>query len=226
MNWKVLYKTGLLFSCYLLLSSATFAENDSFFIHKKNQLNNKKIAITFDDGPHPAFTEKILNILDFYDVKATFFLIGENIDMWPKTAKKIVKQHHEVGNHSYKHFKYTKMSKRNIEKDIQKSQQAFSTHLGVLPTFFRPPYGRLDKKATKLLKKHFSHAIYWSIDPQDWKEKNSAEKTRKQIESKIKPGMIILCHERKATLKFLPQLITNIKSQGYEFVTISELLKE
>ena len=212
-----------------------------YFIYQKGQFtfftkiifrgNDKEkiIALTFDDGPQPPYTENILKVLNKNKILATFFLLGENIKKHPESVKKIISENHEIGNHSYSHKKMLFKSPDFIQKEIQKTDEILKTYK-IETKIFRPPFGvglLILPFIVKLFKKNI---IIWSINSKDYLGL-SAEKISERILRKIQPGSIILMHDgsgvdsgnRSNTVETLKIIIPQLKKMGYKFSTISNL---
>lgn len=179
------------------------------------------IALTFDDGPRPVYTERILDALEKNNVVATFFDLGKLVEAYPKTVKRELALGCEVGSHSYSHKNFNVLSAEEIAKDIKLTAEAFQNAAGFEPTIFRPPYGNCND----FVKAHIPLAmVTWSVDTLDWKSKN-ADAIMKVIRSEGNlDGKVILMHgiyetSAEATERLVPYLL----KQGYQLVTVSEL---
>ncbi len=179
------------------------------------------VALTFDDGPKPASTERILDALEKYNAVATFFDLGKLVEAYPDTVKRELALGCEVGSHSYSHKNFNTLSGEAISEDVKKTAEAFQNSVGFEPTLFRPPYGNCNDT----VKKHIPMAmVTWSIDTLDWKTK-SPDAIMKVIRSEGDlDGKVILMHgiyetSAEATEKLVPYLI----KQGYQLVTVSEM---
>lgn len=186
----------------------------------------KLIALTFDDGPWPGQTDKILKILKRENVRATFFMVGVRVRKAPALARKIAKSGNVVGNHSLGHRQLTKSKPKEIKRQIDGGSDAIYKATGVLPSWFRPPYGSINAKVWKQVRVSRLHVALWTIDTRDW----SSPGVKKIVKTTLKyarRGSIILMHDggvnRKQTIKALPQIITKLKKRGFVFVTIQEL---
>lgn len=203
----------------LTLPSPVFS---SKFIRQASK-DVKKVAITFDDGPH-FLTGKYIDILQTYDIMATFFLIGIQVEKYPNEAKKIIDEGYEIGSHSYNHKQLSKMSADSIENDFQKS---LATIISIAKTdirFFRPPFGDFNDTVIQTAKNHNLVTILWCVDPRDW-QKDNPEQIAQHVIENAENGAIILLHEgRESTLKALPQIIEGLWEKGFEIVSLSELL--
>jgi cellulose synthase/poly-beta-1,6-N-acetylglucosamine synthase-like glycosyltransferase/spore germination protein YaaH/peptidoglycan/xylan/chitin deacetylase (PgdA/CDA1 family) len=205
----------------------------------------KKVAITFDDGPDPAWTPKMLDVLKQKNVKATFFLIGVEVEKYPSIAKRIYNEGHEIGNHTFTHPDISNISKRYFEIELNLTERLFEGKLGVKPVFFRPPYS-IDQEpdtADQVRPLELSQDLGFisvgdKIDPNDWREnpRRSAEDIVADVMANLPPcqpanvicGNIILLHDgggdRSETLKALPLIIDGLHARGYQIVPVSDLM--
>ena len=191
----------------------------------------KIIAITFDDGPHPTYTSQILDLLKEYDAKATFFVLGMYAEKYPDLLKRQYQEGHEIGNHTFSHINVDKTSKEEIEKEFLKTQDIISSIIGTKPKIFRPPYGLYNKRVLEIASKNQCTIILWSTfqDSKDWSNPG-VDKIITTTFSKIQNGDIILFHdyvykEESHTVEALKTILPTLKKEGYQFVTISELLE-
>jgi polysaccharide deacetylase family sporulation protein PdaB len=184
----------------------------------------KKMAITFDVNWGDDKTDEILNTLDKYNVKATFYIIGLWCDDYPDKVKEIAKRGHEIGNHSNKHPDYTKMTKENIIKDLEIANAKILSLTGESPKTFRFPSGAYNDASVEAIESLGVKAIQWDADSVDWKA-NGADIEYKRIMEKAKDGSILLFHnDGKYTPENLPKIIEKYQSMGYEFVKVSDLI--
>lgn len=183
------------------------------------------IAVTFDDGPSPVLTPKLLDMLKARGIKATFFLIGQNAKAHPEIVKRIVAEGHEVGNHSWSHPALNKCSPDKFRHELQDTSDAIEAASGVRPKLLRPPYGATNSNLDRRIDDEFKmKVILWSIDPMDWKYRNS-ERVANVILSQAKPGDITLSHDIHATtVAAMPQVFDGLLAKGFKFVTVSELI--
>jgi len=189
---------------------------------------SKKIALTFDDGPDSHTTPQILDILEGHDTVATFFVVGQNVDKYPEVFERIIKDGHQLANHSWSHSRPTSITTAELINEVEKTQRKI--HLkGVDTKLFRPPYGLITHQQMHELKALGYTVVIWSIDSMDWYTSNPEDISDCVIKS-IHPGAIILMHctggynNRQATIKALPNIISTLKKEGYEFVTVNQLL--
>ena len=190
----------------------------------QNKDAKKMVALTFDDGPYTNMTEKYLAILEQYDAKATFFVLGQYVLTKPDSAKHIVASGNEIASHTWYHHNMPKLKAADIQEDFRKTEAAFEQVLGFQPNLFRAPYGSINQTVRDVAKSYGQQSVMWSIDPQDWKVKDS-EQIAYHILNRVQDGDIILLHEnKKATLEALPLLLSGLQKKGYEVVTVSELI--
>jgi peptidoglycan/xylan/chitin deacetylase (PgdA/CDA1 family) len=194
------------------------------------------VALTFDDGPMEPFTSEILDILDKAKIKATFFLMGKNLEKDSITAKRIQVDGHEIGNHSYTHPIMALLSSADIEKDIKMTESAIFYITGFRTTLFRPPYGRYSPLLFPVTDKLGYKVITWSVDPVNWNNPNPSINTDIILKN-TKPGSIILLHDGSEndpptpfnpadTVSKLPTIIEDLKTRGFCFSTVSQLLSK
>ncbi len=183
------------------------------------------VAITFDDGPHPKLTPRLLDMLNERGLKATFYVIGQNVVQYPEIMQRMVAEGHEIGNHSYTHPALSKCSPAKLTEEITKSNDAILQACGVSPTTVRPPYGATNAAVTKRLNDEFGLAvIMWSVDPQDWKIRKASHVSNHILQN-TKPGGILLAHDiHPSTIDAMPAVLDGLLSKGYQFVTVSELI--
>ena len=180
----------------------------------------KQIALTFDDGPDPNVTTQILSTLKKYNAKATFFMLGSRVEYYPELARNVEEAGHEIGNHTWNHPDLTKASVKKINKEITSTSSIIKDVTGKKATVFRPPYGAENdfvRAQTDL------PSILWDVDTMDWKYR-SADQLLMQVKKNTKDGSIILMHDiHQSTADGLDAVLAYLKSEGYTFVTVSEL---
>lgn len=195
-------------------------------IYKHGDRASKEIALTFDDGPEMIWTEAILSILEKFNVLATFFLIGEKIDMFPKIVKKINDAEHEIGNHGYSHRSLRFCSYKKIEIEILKTEESLKK-FAIQTKLFRPAYQRWNPILWKMLSRSGRKMILSDVVPKDFRAKTSEEIVQKTLQ-KTKNGSIIILHDgggnRKNTVQALEKIIPQLQKRGFHFVTVSELI--
>ena len=184
----------------------------------------KQVALTFDDGPHPEFTSQLLSVLDFYDVPATFFFVGVQAQKYPHWVKMTHQAGHELANHTYDHFRLPKLPREEKTYQIDEFQRLVENLTGVTPRFLRPPGGRLDGETSAMLTDRGMVLALWDVAINDTYEGKTKDDTLGAALKNIRPGSVVLCHDGiQATVDMLPELITTLRAQGYEFVTLSEM---
>ena len=180
----------------------------------------KKVALTFDDGPHPEHTLNILNTLDQYDAKATFFMQGKRVEYYMNAAKEVAERGHEIGNHSMNHPDFTTLSFEQIDFEVSRTNQLIMQATGLKPTVFRPPYGSTNEEINNFIN---MEPVLWTIDTEDWKNKDP-DIIEERIRVNMHDDAIILMHDiHGTTAQALPDILGYLSSEGYEFVTVSEL---
>lgn len=187
--------------------------------------NGKYIALTFDDGPSADVTPRVLDILKQYDAKATFFMLGSQVDYHPEIAKLVVDAGHEIGNHTEQHQDLTKLGPDGIRKEIQSTSDKINNITGTRPYLVRPPYGAYNEHIKNDAANYGNSIILWSVDSLDWKSRN-ADAINDEIQQQLTPGSIVLMHDiHPTTADALPKLLETLQQEGYQFVTVSQLLK-
>lgn len=185
----------------------------------------KRIALTFDDGPHPDFTPKFLALLASKKVRATFFLLGPNAEKHPELVKAIAEAGHEIGNHSWSHPVLNKLTPDKIREELTKTNSTIEQAVGSRPHLMRPPYGSANKKVQEICQELGLRIICWSVDTDDWRKATTAEKMWEIVKKNVRDGAIVLMHDRyDKSLETTAKTIDEFRAQGYEFVTVSELL--
>lgn len=195
----------------------------------KVNCTDKMVALTFDDGPNSAYTEEILKILAEHRVKATFFVTGNEVEKNLDAARSIVAAGHELGNHSYSHPRLIFKFPSTVKSELEKTDQAIRSAGFTGKINFRPPYGKKLLVLPWLLAEMGKTTIMWDIEPESFPEVSaSATLMVNHVVERVKPGSIILLHlmykSRAESRKALPLLILELKSRGYDLVTVSQLL--
>lgn len=192
-------------------------------IFNTGSTDGKRIAITFDDGPHASLTYRILDELRTHHIKTTFFVIGNNAKRYPWVLQQIVAEGHEIGNHTYSHRILSQLSNEKVEEEIKRCQEIVKETTGCEPSLFRPPYGNYRTNTREIARQFRLNIILWSVDPRDWRIHDD-ERIYQEVIRHVRPGSIILCHDNHpATIKALPRIFDTLTTDGYQFVTVSEL---
>ncbi len=183
---------------------------------------NKTIALTFDDGPGP-YTAHLLDILDQYGAKATFFLIGSKVSGQASVVRSIQARGHQLGNHSWSHPELPKLSVDQIAGEIDRTNEAIRQATGVKPSILRPPYGAVNGVVLEQLRLRNMSSILWSVDTRDWADRNSQIVCSRAVAG-ARPGAVILMHDiHQTSVNAVPCILSSLKQQGYSFVTIQRL---
>ena len=187
------------------------------------QEESRKVALTFDDGPHPVYTEFLLDGLKERGVKATFFVTGEHAKLHPDIIRRMSEEGHLIGNHTYSHIQLTGENRREFRAELVQTNEVIEDITGNEVIYVRPPYGSWDKKLEREL---CMFPVLWTVDPTDWSCMN-AEIVARRVLSKVKENDIILLHDYyKTSVEAALQIVDSLLEQGYEFVTVDELLLE
>lgn len=188
-------------------------------------VSGKYIAMTFDDGPHPANTPRLLDILRARNIKATFYVIGRNVDLYPQIVRRCVAEGHEIGNHTYTHRLLSKLSDSEVRGELSRCRDAVGRAAGVQPRTLRPPYGGLLQRQREMVNAEFGYpTIMWNVDPLDWKRPGPSV-VCSRILSHTTAGSIVLSHDLHApTIDAMPSTLDGLLQRGFQFVTVSQLL--
>ena len=181
----------------------------------------KKIALTFDDGPHPRYTEQLLDGLKERNVVATFFVTGENAQNYPNIIRREQEEGHLIGNHTYSHIQLTSGNRETFREELVKTNEILENITGEKVSFVRPPYGSWDKSFEKELN---MFPVLWNIDPLDWCSHN-AECIAAKVVEKAGDGDIILMHDYYDTsVTAALEVVDVLQKRGFQFVTVEEIL--
>lgn len=219
--------TMIFISCSFIIGHS-LRENNEIFI-KNGSRDEKLIALTFDDGPHPKETHEVLDILDKYNVKGTFFVVGKHANWYSDPLIRAAKEGHEIGNHTFNHPDITSLNSDDIKKEIKDCEDTLVKLTGKKPTLFRPPYGsyKQDKLGQIANECGYKIILWTTIDAKDWKNPPSSQ-ISDTITKNVQNGDIILLHDygTKNTVKALDIIIPTMMEKGYKFVTVSELINK
>ena len=187
---------------------------------------DKLVALTFDDGPWPGQTDKILAILKKEGVRATFFMLGTQVRRSPELVRRVAAEGHTVGSHSLSHKELTKLKPPEIGKEISAGVSAIAAVTGARPVWFRPPYGAINGTVREQARAQKVRVALWEIDTLDWTRPGTQKLYRNAVRS-TKPGQIVLMHDgggdRTQTIAALPLIIDDLRAKGFTFVTLDEL---
>jgi len=190
----------------------------------------RRVALTFDDVPDPRYTPAVLEILSKYKVRATFFVVGQRAQAYPQIVRRMRREGHVIGNHSYDHAVYSRISRYQFQRQIVRTDAILRPLAGYSPRLVRPPYGEILPKQVDWLRQNGFIVVNWDVDSVDWRSIDSSGVIR-NIKKTLQPGSIILQHagggagqDLSGTVNALPRIIKLLRSKGYELVTVPELL--
>ena len=182
------------------------------------------IALTFDDGPDPARTPALLDALAELDCKATFFCVGASVDEHPSLAARMVREGHEIGNHTYTHRYLPTTRSKSVEKELRLTDRAIAKATGVTPTLARPPWGGRSPWTVRAFRRLAKRVVLWDVNSFDWKDEPAGEVARRVLE-RARPGSIVLMHDggrdHSITVDAVRMLVPELRARGYELVTVS-----
>ena len=182
-----------------------------------------KIAVTFDDGPAP-YTDRILDVLEQYNSRATFFVVGSRIMAYPEIVTRAFQMGNEVANHSWSHPSFTRVNDARIQSELQRTCDTIRELLGFSPPIFRPPYGATNDRVVRVAGEMGYAVIKWTLDPKDWRYRN-ANTIYNSVMSRVEGGSVILLHDiHPTTADATELLIPSLIEMGFELVTVTELL--
>ncbi len=188
--------------------------------------SDKVLSISFDASWGADKTIAILDILDKYNVKTTFFLVGSWVDKYPDMLREIVARGHEIGNHSDSHPHMSQLTEDSIRKELRMMSDKVEKLTGVRPTLFRPPYGDYNNRVISVARAEGYEAVQWSIDSLDWKDRGTAD-IIKQCTYRVEPGDIVLFHnDSNDIVNALPTVIEHYQQLGYTIIPVSQILLE
>jgi peptidoglycan-N-acetylglucosamine deacetylase len=224
--YKLLLRRIITATLCLSLILPIHGTNDTLISHGSRQ--EKKIALTFDDGPKPGVSAPLLRILDDYGIRATFFLTGkeslENSDL----VFRISNSGHSLANHSYSHPNLTTLSEKEVTKQLKDTNKILSNISGKKTKYFRPPGGKYNQRITNLAKQEGLKTILWDVNAGDYTNRLATEHSpiAEQVIKQVRPGSIVLLHNGGIkTNKAVKKIIQTLEEKGYRFVTLDELLE-
>jgi peptidoglycan-N-acetylglucosamine deacetylase len=191
---------------------------------KSGPTTGNRIALTFDDGPSPGVTDLILDELARRQVKATFFMIGQNVAANPDLARRVLAEGHEVANHTYTHVRLTTLPDKDVIAEIEKTQTIMQEVLNYRPIWFRPPFAEFRQNQAAIPSSRGLGIVLLDVDTRDWAQPGTDEIISRALEN-TKAGSIILCHDLyRQTVDSVGPLLDGLIEKSFEFGTISELL--
>lgn len=188
------------------------------------ETSDKKVAISFDAAWGDEYTQDILDTLDKYDIKSTFFLVGFWVDEFPENVIEIDRRGHEIGNHSTTHPNMTQLSREQMLEEVKTTEKKIQKLINKKTILFRPPFGDYNDSVISLLRENGYYTIQWDVDSLDWKELG-VQAVVDKVTRNIQNGSIVLFHNNaKYISEYLPLVIERLQESGYEIVPVSELI--
>ena len=183
------------------------------------------VAMTFDDGPHETLTPQLLDMLAARNIRATFYVVGRRVNMYPRLTERIAAEGHEIGNHSWSHPRLTSLGNQGLMRELDNTSMAIQQAVGRPPVTMRPPYGLLSSRQRNLIyEARQLPTILWSVDPEDWRRPGSSV-VANRIVSRSHSGAVILAHDIiGSTVRAMPAALDGLIARGYRFTTVSELM--
>ena len=224
-------RLGLILGSGLLLLAVLPGDSFSGPVLAAGHTNQKVVALTFDDGPYSPYTEKVLKVLKEKDVRATFFVVGENALAQPELVRQIKSDGHLIGTHTQHHKDLLRLDKKEVRDEMMMGVESIRKITGETPQFIRPPHGFKDYEVIEQAESLGLKVVNWDIIPRDWTNPGT-EKIVSRVTENVKPGSVILLHDgdspanggsREQTVQALPQIIDRLHAEGYTFVTVDEL---
>ena len=190
----------------------------------------RRLALTFDDGPDPEWTPRVLDLLAHHDVRATFFLVGERAARAPATTRAIAEAGHEIASHGWSHTSLWRCGPRRTEEEIGRARDTLGELTGIAPGLFRPPWGMVNAAMFGALRRHRQRCVFWSLQPEGLRP-TPAEVQVSRVLRAAHPGAIVDLHDAEGTpgaperlCRALPAMIAGLTTAGYDFATVGELL--
>jgi peptidoglycan/xylan/chitin deacetylase (PgdA/CDA1 family) len=193
------------------------------FLHQV-QTNERVVALTFNDGPVPGITERLLDALAGHDGRATFFMTGEKVAAAPELARRVLAEGHELGLCTQSQRKLTELPDAQMDDELDRAEAVFHDVLGAHAAWFRPPFGSLRQDQARRIVERGMQVALWSVDAEDWRAQPAAEVTQRIIEH-VHPGAIVVSHEAQPGAESLKETLAALRDAGYRWTTLSELVR-
>jgi peptidoglycan/xylan/chitin deacetylase (PgdA/CDA1 family) len=219
------YQAVALILVGIMLGSAALFSRDSDFFPTRPRYPYR-IALTFDDGPHPAFTDRLLRVLADEKVAATFFVVGTQARRYPSLLRAVARQGHELANHTFHHPNLMTLSPEEVRRELDDTRRLIRDFTQKDTLLFRPPGGRYDAETLRTISESGYRMVLWTVFPRDHSSPSPDEIYRRVMASASDGGVVLLHSGVESTLEVLPRLIRGLRAQGYHFLTISEMLQE
>lgn len=223
---------GIISGIGLILSAVLPGNHFYGPVFLEGQHDKKVVALTFDDGPYPPYTNQILDILKEYKVPATFFVVGQNAQKHPDLVRRIKQDGHQLGNHTYNHIDLLKADRNLIEREVDSTNKVIGAITGQVPNVVRPPHGFRDPVVMEVMAERKLKVVEWSVMSRDWTNPGVDAIVSRTV-TKVQNGSIILLHDgdgvaskdsRAQTVEATRHIIRELLAQGYKFVTVDEIL--
>lgn len=226
MYWIAIIVVALCLTLFLVWASADVGSNVYLRTLCRGDRSDRVVSITFDDGPHATMTPCVLDTLKRYDVRATFFLIGRNVEQHPEIVRRMVSEGHTIANHTYSHLGVFPLSgAESVATEIKRCGEAIATVSNRRAMLFRMPFGVTNPIIGRVTRRMGLRAIGWSIRSLDTMKSSSRERVCQRVVRQLHPGAIILLHDRcEKADELLAQLITAIVERGYRIIPLEEML--
>ncbi|MDD5730790.1 MAG: polysaccharide deacetylase family protein [Candidatus Omnitrophica bacterium] len=223
----------LLFAAFTVFFDQAVLVRRGTFYHMNS--SKKVVALTFDDGPSPVWTPKILDALKEKSVKATFFMLGKHVEAYPDVARRVVQEGHDIGNHTFSHPVMLFSGRSVLKSEILKTRDIIKRITGKTTGLFRPPKAWITASERREIKDLGYVTVLWTLNSKDWVTFDDKYIVRYLVKN-VHPGDIILFHDsggvfgteggnRNETVKTIPKLVDKLREKGYSFVTVSQLLE-
>ncbi|MBN1823795.1 MAG: polysaccharide deacetylase family protein [Endomicrobiales bacterium] len=224
----VIYRYEILVACIILLLTGSIVVSSRDKEQKFYPVERYpyKIALTFDDGPHPGHTEKLVTVLKDNDVRATFFVVGRQALLYPELIHQIALAGNEIESHTFSHKNLTKLPDEDVKRELVITRKLIKDLTGQKCDFFRPPGGRYDNRVIKIASEIGQEIALWTVLPKDHEKMSAQDIVKKVLEQSHDKGVVLLHSGMDATLEALPKIIQELKDRGYKLVTLEELRGE
>lgn len=201
---------------------------DQVVVRRSPRPDSKLVALTFDDGPSPAWTGRVLRALEEQRVRGTFFVVGRQARRHAALVRRISAAGHLVGSHGMSHARFSELPVARVRSELLRSRQLLRETTGVASSWVRPPYGAMNGTAWREMHRLRARVVLWDVDPRDW-ERPGPKTIAERVVARVRPGSIVLLHDgggdRSQTIRALPLIIERLRERGYEFVTVKELVE-
>lgn len=215
---------GLILIGVLLGSAALFSRDSEYFPTRPRY--PYRLALTFDDGPHPAFTDRLLQVLKEERVAATFFIVGSQAQRYPVLLRSVVRQGHELANHTFHHPNLLTLAPEDVLRELGDTRRLIREFTNKDTLFFRPPGGRYDARTLDAAGREGYRMVLWTVFPRDHSRPSEQEIYDRVMASARDGGVVLLHSGVEPTLAVLPRLIRDLRARGFHFLTVSEMLQE